>query len=90
MNDKKNRERLFIKEVVAIFPDFPSGIINDSERPDRSRARGVRQLTGWDPARVGRLLEELDLDPALRPEVLSAQQFARLHGRLVDGGWTPG
>lgn len=34
MNDKKNRERLFIKEVAAIFPDFPSGTINDSERPD--------------------------------------------------------
>jgi hypothetical protein len=34
MNDKKNRERLFIMEVAAIFPDFPSGTINDSERPD--------------------------------------------------------
>lgn len=34
MTAKKNRERLFMKEVAAIFPDFPSGTINDSERPD--------------------------------------------------------
>lgn len=34
MRDKKNRERLFLNEVAAIYTDFPSGTISDTERPD--------------------------------------------------------
>jgi len=34
MTNKKDRERLFLKEVTSIFPYFPSGTITDSEQPD--------------------------------------------------------
>lgn len=50
--------------------------------------RGVRELTGWDAARVSRHLEETGISPTVRPEVLSPERFVRLHGALVDGGWS--
>jgi 16S rRNA (adenine1518-N6/adenine1519-N6)-dimethyltransferase len=52
--------------------------------------RGLRELTGWDAARVGRLLEETEISPTVRPEVLSPETFVRLHRALVDGGWAHG
>jgi 16S rRNA (adenine1518-N6/adenine1519-N6)-dimethyltransferase len=52
--------------------------------------RALRELTGWDAARVGRLLEETGISPTVRPEVLSPETFVRLHRALVDGGWAHG
>jgi 16S rRNA (adenine1518-N6/adenine1519-N6)-dimethyltransferase len=49
--------------------------------------RGIRELTGWDPARAGQVLERAGVPPIVRPEVLSPADFARLHRALVDGGW---
>jgi 16S rRNA (adenine1518-N6/adenine1519-N6)-dimethyltransferase len=49
--------------------------------------RGVRELTGWPPGRVGVALARADIDPAARPETLSPPTFLRLHRALVDGGW---
>ena len=34
MSDKKARERLFLNEVVTLYPDFPFGSIINTERPD--------------------------------------------------------
>ncbi len=50
-------------------------------------ARGLRELTGWEPDRVGALLAGVGIPPASRPEVVTAETFAMLHGALVDGGW---
>jgi 16S rRNA (adenine1518-N6/adenine1519-N6)-dimethyltransferase len=50
--------------------------------------RGLRELTGWDAARVSRQLEETGISPTVRPEVLSPERFVRLHRALVDGGWS--
>ena len=50
--------------------------------------RGLRELTGADPACITALLRDADLDPGARPEVLSPAEFARLHrvaSPLVDG-----
>jgi 16S rRNA (adenine1518-N6/adenine1519-N6)-dimethyltransferase len=49
--------------------------------------RGLRELTGWEPARVEEILRRVGLDPALRPESFAPVDFARLLGGLVDGGW---
>jgi 16S rRNA (adenine1518-N6/adenine1519-N6)-dimethyltransferase len=49
--------------------------------------RGVRELTGWEPARAGERLERAAIDPTTRPETLSPGDFVRLHHALVDGGW---
>lgn len=49
--------------------------------------RGLRELTGWEPARVGQVLASLGLPETARPEVLSPADFIRLHRALVDGGW---
>ena len=49
--------------------------------------RGLRELTGWDAGRVGKVLERVGLDPIVRPESLDPAQFARLRAGLVDGGW---
>jgi 16S rRNA (adenine1518-N6/adenine1519-N6)-dimethyltransferase len=50
--------------------------------------RGLRELTGWDAGRVGQRLEETEISPTMRPEVLSPETFVRLHRALVDGGWS--
>ena len=49
--------------------------------------RGVRELTGWDAAQSGDLLEQAAVSPTVRPEVLSPAEFVQLHRALVDGGW---
>ena len=49
--------------------------------------RGLRELTGWEPARAGERLERAAIDPTARPEMLSPADFVRLHHALVDGGW---
>jgi 16S rRNA (adenine1518-N6/adenine1519-N6)-dimethyltransferase len=50
--------------------------------------RGVRELTGWGAARVSQQLEETEVSPTVRPEVLTPETFVRLHRALVDGGWS--
>jgi 16S rRNA (adenine1518-N6/adenine1519-N6)-dimethyltransferase len=49
--------------------------------------RGLRELTGWDAARVTDLLSATGISGTLRPEALDPADFARLHRALVDGGW---
>lgn len=49
--------------------------------------RGLRELTGWDAAKVGEALAGAGLDPAARPETVTPGQYAVLLRRLVDGGW---
>ncbi len=49
--------------------------------------RGLRELTGWEASRVTELLGRSELSGTVRPEVLSPEEFARLHRVLVDGGW---
>jgi 16S rRNA (adenine1518-N6/adenine1519-N6)-dimethyltransferase len=50
-------------------------------------SRGLRELTGWDSARVHTLLKEVAILETVRPEVLTPAEFVRLHRALVDGGW---
>jgi 16S rRNA (adenine1518-N6/adenine1519-N6)-dimethyltransferase len=49
--------------------------------------RALRELTGWDAARVGRVLQMVGIPEKARPEVVSPGEFVRLHRVLVDGGW---
>ncbi len=51
-------------------------------------ARGLRELTGWEQARVAEVLDRIGVPPASRPEVVAPGTFAALHRALVDGGWT--
>jgi 16S rRNA (adenine1518-N6/adenine1519-N6)-dimethyltransferase len=51
-------------------------------------ARGLRQLTGWEPARVSDVLVRIGVPGVSRPEVLAPATFVALHDALVDGGWT--
>jgi 16S rRNA (adenine1518-N6/adenine1519-N6)-dimethyltransferase len=51
--------------------------------------RGVRELTGWEASRASVLLQGVAISPTVRPEVLGAPEFVRLHRALVDGGWRP-
>jgi hypothetical protein len=48
----------------------------------------VRELTGWGAARVSQQLEETEVSPTVRPEVLTPETFVRLHRALLDGGWS--
>jgi 16S rRNA (adenine1518-N6/adenine1519-N6)-dimethyltransferase len=50
-------------------------------------ARGLRELTGWAPARVAEVLARVGVAPASRPEVVTPEAFAALLRALVDGGW---
>lgn len=51
--------------------------------------RAVRELTGWDAATATRAVGQAGLEGTVRPEVLSPDDFLRLHAALVDGGWRP-
>jgi len=51
-------------------------------------ARGLRELTGWEPARVAAALARAGIPATSRPEVVDPATLAALHGVLVDGGWT--
>ena len=54
----------------------------------KQMTRGLRELTGWEPARVGEILERVGVPAAARPEVVAPGTFAVLLRALVDGGWT--
>jgi 16S rRNA (adenine1518-N6/adenine1519-N6)-dimethyltransferase len=49
--------------------------------------RALRELTGWDAARVSGVLASVAIAETARPEVVRPLDFVRLHGTLVDGGW---
>jgi 16S rRNA (adenine1518-N6/adenine1519-N6)-dimethyltransferase len=49
--------------------------------------RGLRELTGWEPARAEAALGAAGLEPTSRPETVSPTAFAALLHALVDGGW---
>ncbi len=51
--------------------------------------RAVRELTGWDATAATGAVLGAGLEPTVRPEVLSPEEFLRLHAGLVDGGWRP-
>jgi 16S rRNA (adenine1518-N6/adenine1519-N6)-dimethyltransferase len=49
--------------------------------------RALRELTGWEPAKVSAVLAEVAIGETARPEVVGPLEFLRLHRALVDGGW---
>jgi 16S rRNA (adenine1518-N6/adenine1519-N6)-dimethyltransferase len=49
--------------------------------------RALRELTGWDAARVSGVLASVAIAETARPEVVPPLEFVRLHRALVDGGW---
>ncbi len=51
--------------------------------------RAVRELTGWNADAALAAIGRAGLEPGKRPEVLSPEEFLRLHAALVDGGWRP-
>jgi 16S rRNA A1518/A1519 N6-dimethyltransferase RsmA/KsgA/DIM1 with predicted DNA glycosylase/AP lyase activity len=53
----------------------------------KQMGRGLRELTGWDAARVEGALGNADIAPVARPETVPPPAFARLLRTLVDGGW---
>ena len=68
--------------------DFRSLVVGLFGFRRKQLLRGVRELTGWDVERAGERLRHSVLDPTIRPEALSSEDFVRLHQSLVDGGWT--
>jgi 16S rRNA (adenine1518-N6/adenine1519-N6)-dimethyltransferase len=53
----------------------------------KQMGRGIRELTGWESARVLGVLHQVAVVDSARPEVLTPADFVRLHRTLVDGGW---
>jgi 16S rRNA (adenine1518-N6/adenine1519-N6)-dimethyltransferase len=51
-------------------------------------ARGLRELTAWEPARALEVLARVGIPAASRPEVVDPATLAALHRALVDGGWS--
>jgi 16S rRNA (adenine1518-N6/adenine1519-N6)-dimethyltransferase len=49
--------------------------------------RGVRELTGWEPARALAALERAGVEAAARPETVTPERYVALLGALVDEGW---
>jgi 16S rRNA (adenine1518-N6/adenine1519-N6)-dimethyltransferase len=81
----KPREQPLVSEVDrASFRALVVGLFGFRRK---QLVRGLRQLTGWDGDRVSEILHSTGLPEMVRPEVLSPEDFARLHRALVDGGW---
>lgn len=53
----------------------------------KQMGRGLRELTGWEPAPVEGALAAAGIPPTVRPETVSPRAFAGLLRALVDGGW---
>ena len=49
--------------------------------------RALRELTGWDAARVEAVLSRAGIELRVRPETVTPSQFVALLRLLVDGGW---
>jgi 16S rRNA (adenine1518-N6/adenine1519-N6)-dimethyltransferase len=49
--------------------------------------RALRELTGWEAAKVSVVLAQVPIGETVRPEVVGPLEFVRLHRALVDGGW---
>ena len=54
----------------------------------KQMVRGLRELTGWEAARVEEVLGRAEIEPRVRPETVPPARFAALLRALVDGGWT--
>lgn len=54
----------------------------------KQMVRGLRELTGWDAARVEDALGGVGIDSRARPETVPPARFAALLRVLVDWGWT--
>ena len=52
--------------------------------------RALRELTGWEPARAGAILEVTAIPASARPEAVAPLRFVALHRALVDAGWPAG
>jgi 16S rRNA (adenine1518-N6/adenine1519-N6)-dimethyltransferase len=50
-------------------------------------ARGLRELTGWDPGKISGVLARAGLPAEARPEVVTPAGFGALLRALVDAGW---
>lgn len=74
-------------EAVRAFRRVVTGLFAARRK---QLGRAVRQLTGWESARVGALLAGAGLDQTRRPETLTPAEFVTLFGRLVDGGYASG
>jgi 16S rRNA (adenine1518-N6/adenine1519-N6)-dimethyltransferase len=72
---------------VPLFRRMVTGLFG-FRRKQLSRA--LRELTHWPSHPVQAMLERLQIEGRLRPEVLTPGQFAALFRELVDGGWPGG
>jgi 16S rRNA (adenine1518-N6/adenine1519-N6)-dimethyltransferase len=92
-----------VDSAVLRLTPLPTPAIGDDERESFRRVvvglfgfrrkqmlRALRELTGWDAARVSTVLASVAVIETARPEVLSPPDFVRLHRALVDGGWRGG
>jgi 16S rRNA (adenine1518-N6/adenine1519-N6)-dimethyltransferase len=71
-------------EEVAPFRRLVVGLFGFRRK---QLGRGLRELTGWEPARAEAALDAAGLDPTARPETVSPGRFAGLLRALVDAGW---
>jgi 16S rRNA (adenine1518-N6/adenine1519-N6)-dimethyltransferase len=62
-------------EALAQFRRFVTGCFSQRRKQLQNVLRGV---TGWGGARVGELLERLEIDRTVRPEVLGPEEFLAL------------
>jgi 16S rRNA (adenine1518-N6/adenine1519-N6)-dimethyltransferase len=89
-----------VDSAVLRLTPLPEPLVADAERESframvvglfgfrrKQMLRGVRELTGWDAAKVADSLALAGIMETVRPEVLAPAEFVRLHRILVDGGW---
>ncbi|HEX3232835.1 MAG TPA: 16S rRNA (adenine(1518)-N(6)/adenine(1519)-N(6))-dimethyltransferase RsmA [Gemmatimonadales bacterium] len=76
---------LIVPREQALFRRLVVGIFGFRRK---QLLRGLRELTGWEAARVSGVLATAGLRGDVRPEVLSPGEFAGLLRALVDAGWT--
>ena len=94
------RPRPLVESAVLRLDPLAEPLVTDAERAAFRRLvvglfgfrrkqllRGLRELTGWEPARAAAALGRAGLAPTGRPETVAPAGYVALLRALVDGGW---
>ncbi len=74
--------------IPADRPAFRALVVGLFGLRRKQLLRALRELTGWDAARVTAILASLGLAATTRAETLAPAGFAAMFLRLVDEGWS--
>jgi 16S rRNA (adenine1518-N6/adenine1519-N6)-dimethyltransferase len=75
--------------TVAVDPRALFAVVDEGFAERRKTMANALKRLGRDAADAAEILRSIDLDPGVRAERLGLDEFARIAGAMLQGGWTP-